>query len=132
MKSWNCTNHVLQKILTSTIRLLAPAANMPSTSHFPIESMIWQHADFFGLDLRNQFEHGFPSRPMDGTPHSSCDLLSSSHFLVTLFLDEYSTSNFRHCFLWWIILCPILSTLLSLIGQIFPSPTFNSLEIFYD
>ena len=36
-------NSFLQKILTCTIFLLTPAANMLSTSRFPIGCMIWQH-----------------------------------------------------------------------------------------
>ena len=37
-------NLFLQKTLTSTIFLMAPAPNMLGTSRFPIGCMAWQHA----------------------------------------------------------------------------------------
>ena len=37
---------------------------------------------YFGIDLRNQLDHKFPSRLTGGTPYSSSDLLSSSLLLL--------------------------------------------------
>ena len=86
-----------------------------------------------------------------GTPHSSFDLLSSSLFLLdNLFLKEYSKSNspfpprpsrtifsmfnflFSHCLFGQNVLSPIPFSSLSLLGQIFLSPTVVYSKMFQD
>ena len=67
---------------------------------------------YFGVDLRNQLDHSFPSRQTDGTPHSSCDLLCSSPIHPFTLWTNYSQSNFPFSLL--------------LYGQIILSPTSPS------
>ena len=66
------------------------------------------------------------------TPLLTCSPLPFFSLLCLWTIILRPTSSLPYCFLQWIILCPIPSTLFSLIGEIIPSPTFNSLEIFYD
>ena len=47
---------------------------------------------YFGVDLRNQLDHNFPSRLTDRTPYSSSHLLSSSPSLPFAW-PNYSESN---------------------------------------
>ena len=52
----------------------------------------WLHdmaaACYFAADLGNQFDHNFPSRLTDGTPHSSSDLIYFTPFLPFNLLDK--------------------------------------------
>ena len=94
-----------------------------SKKYFPIGSCCqhawyepisyWSHdmaaCCYFGVDLRNQLDHNFPSRFTDGTPHSSSDLLSPSLLLLPFTKTNYSQPN---------------SILFSSLGQIILSPNF--------
>ena len=103
----------LQKILTGTIFLLAPAAN--HAWYKPI--FCWLHATaaccFFGDNLGKKLDHYSLSRLTDGTPHSSSESLyftlllpftwtknsmSSSLSPACLFGPKLSKSNFSSLF----------------------------------
>ena len=85
-------NSFLQKVLTGTIFLLAPAAN--HAWYKPISYWLHEMAAccYFGVDLGKGLDHNSPSRLTDGTPRSSSDLLYFTLLLPSTWTD-YSKSN---------------------------------------